>query len=121
MILLVEDHDIVAGLITKVLLQNHWQVVRVRDGAECEAEFLRQRDRIALVVLDWRLPDTDGGVLCQRLRALAPGLPVVLTSGKDQSGMVDVFESGGPTAFLPKPFRPQEAARQIAALVTDAA
>lgn len=116
-ILLVEDHDVVAGLITKVLLQHGWKVVRVLDGATCEAEFAVRREQIALVVLDFRLPDTDGVTLCQRLRESSAQMPVVLTSGRDQSAIMEMLERGGPTAFLPKPFYPQDVARQVAALL----
>lgn len=116
-VLLVEDHDVVASLITKVLLQQGWRVIRAHNGVKALAEFALHQAMIALVMLDWKLPDTDGVSLSQRLRQLSPRMPVVLTSGRDQSSLIEIMEEGGPTAFLPKPFYPQDVLKQVSSVV----
>jgi DNA-binding response OmpR family regulator len=116
-VLLVEDHDVVASLITKVLLQQGWEVIRAHNGAKAVGEFTQHQNRISLVMLDWKLPDTDGVSLSQRLRLLSPRIPVVLTSGRDQSSLIEIMGESGPTAFLPKPFYPQDVLKQVSSLV----
>lgn len=115
-VLLVEDNDTVAGLVTHILVRRQRRVLRARDGAECVRVFTEQVSSIALVILDYQLPDTDGMALCRELRRRWPDVPVLLTSGKDRSRDVDL-EACGATAFLPKPFRPAEVEQKVAALL----
>src|SRR5436309_949157 len=83
LVLLVEDNDVVAELITRILERRGRLLIRARDAAEAERQFMAYAPRIALLMLDCKLPDVHGGVLCQRLRRLVPGLPALFTSGQD--------------------------------------
>jgi DNA-binding response OmpR family regulator len=66
-----------------------------------------------VVVLDLRLPDTDGIDLLRRLRAARPGLPVVITSAyislEPQLHVLDLSHS----AYLVKPFDLADLGRHI--------
>lgn len=79
-----------------------YDVVVAADGAEA----LRLAgERVPdVAVLDLRLPDTDGIALLRRLRALAPALPVVITSAylslEPQLSVLDLPHHG----YLVKPF-----------------
>jgi DNA-binding response OmpR family regulator len=68
-----------------------------------------------LLVLDMRLPDTDGVDLLRRLRALQPGLPVVITTAyasmEPLMGVMGLEHSG----FLVKPFELAELEKLIEA------
>ena len=61
-----------------------------------------------VVVLDMRLPDTDGVDLLRRLRALLPDLPVIITTAyvsvEPQLRVLDLRHSG----YLVKPFDLEE-------------
>lgn len=116
MVLLVEDDDIVARLIVHILARVRRRVVRARDGAECLRLFAAHAPEIGLAILDCRLPDTEGARLCEELRRRAPGLPVLLTSGRDHAREAEAAEMGGATAFLAKPFRPVDVEGKVAAL-----
>lgn len=118
-VLIVEDNDVVAGLITCILNRRGQSVLRARDGAECEQMVAQHGSAIVLVLLDCRLPDTDGISLCGRLRARVPRLPVLLSSGHNYAGPRAVAD--GPTAFLAKPFLPEQLKRQIDTLLQVAA
>ena len=56
--------------------------------------------------------------LCQQLRALAPGLPLLLTSGRDQRALQAVFAAGGPCSFLAKPYMPAEVMGRVKMMLT---
>ncbi len=69
-----------------------------------------------VVVLDLRLPDTDGIELLRKLRVLRPGLPVIITSAymslEPQLEVLALPHHG----YLVKPFDLEELARRIDAL-----
>jgi len=116
-VLLVEDDDVVAGLLGHILARTGRAFVRAGDGAETERLFHENESRIALIILDCRLPDAHGGLLGHRLRKLSPGLPLLITSGRDQTGLPELFAADGPTAFLPKPFFPRDVERLVGSLI----
>jgi DNA-binding response OmpR family regulator len=115
-ILLVEDDDIVAGLVMRILARRSKRVLRAASGAEGEKLFTENRAEIALVILDCWLPDTDGTVLCRRFRRDVPDLPVLLTSGCENAEALRLATEGR-TAFLPKPFYPSQVDRQVSVLL----
>ena len=107
-ILLVEDDDMVAILLTQVLERVRWRVLRADDAASGERLAAQHGSAIAVAVVDCGLPDADGVGLGGRLRVTLPGLPLLLTSGRECSGVVQDLAAGGPAAFLGKPFLPGE-------------
>ena len=115
LVLLVEDNDCVAGLVTCILGRGGRRVLRARDGAESELLFAAHAREIACVMLDYRLPDTDGASLCARLRRQRPDLPVMFASGQDYAGQRTFAD--GITRFVAKPFLPAELAREVSALL----
>lgn len=115
-VLLVEDDDIVAGLVARILARRARCVLRAASGAEGEQLFAAHRAEIALAILDCWLPDIDGTVLCRRLRRAAPGLPVLLTSGCENTEALRLAAEER-TAFLAKPFYPSQVDRQVSTLL----
>ena len=120
-ILLVEDDDMVAMLLTQVLARFHWRVVRAGDGAEGERLVAEHGPSIALALVDCGLPDVEGTTLCERLRAALPGLPLLLTSGREYSDFADTLAAEGPAGFLAKPFLPGDVLRHVQTLLAPAA
>jgi DNA-binding response OmpR family regulator len=80
-VLLVEEEDRLASLVTKGLGARGFEVRRVASGAQAESVDAREID---VVVLDLRLPDIDGlEVLC-RLRARGLHVPVVILTARGE-------------------------------------
>lgn len=115
--MLVEDEDSLAELLFHVLGRMKLQVLRASDGAQALQLFVDHRETIALAFVDCHLPDVCGGDLCATLRALAPGLPLLITSGRDQRALESSLASGGPTGFLPKPYMPADVIRRVNGLL----
>jgi DNA-binding response OmpR family regulator len=111
----------VALLIGRVLERLNWRVLRAGDGAECECLAAQHGSAIALALVDCGLPDTEVAVLCKHLRAALPGLPLLLTSGREYSGLAGSLAGDGPAAFLAKPFLPGDVMRHVQALMARAA
>jgi DNA-binding response OmpR family regulator len=81
------------------------------DGAEA----LRTLDEFSpdVLVLDMRLPDTDGIALLQRIREKQPALPVVVTTAYvSMEPLMKVLDLGH-SAYLVKPFDLNDLAQRI--------
>jgi DNA-binding response OmpR family regulator len=116
-ILIVEDDKSVGSLLELLVAPQASRVVLVRTADECLRWFASHAATVKLVVMDCSLPDGHGGTLAHRLRGLRPGLPLLLTSGRRQPGVVQLLAADGPAMFLPKPFRPRDVAEQVRALL----
>ena len=69
-----------------------------------------------VLVLDMRLPDTDGVALLQEIRASHPGLPVIVTTAYVHlEPLMDVLDLGH-RGYLVKPFSMDDLAARIDAI-----
>ena len=75
LVLLIEDEEMVADLVERLLVRLGKRVLRARDGAEGAQMFAEYEHDIALVMLDCCLPDIDGVAMCRVIRQHAPNLP----------------------------------------------
>jgi DNA-binding response OmpR family regulator len=103
-ILLVEDDEELAGLISDYLSDNGLQVSVIADGAEVEGWL--DGNRPDLIILDQMLPNKDGLQICREIRSTFAGPIVFLTA---RSGWVDevVGLEIGADDYLSKPIEPR--------------
>ena len=103
-ILLVEDNAAIRELIGMMLDDEGLRVIEAGSGHQALTH--AHGALPDLVITDWTLPDLSGVDLVRRLRAtLRPKTPILVLSGAlDASSAVEV----GATAYLPKPFEPDE-------------
>lgn len=120
-VLLVEDEATLAELLTHLLTRVQVEVIHAASGTVAMQIFKERRESIALAFVDCHLPDMDGRTVCQQLRSVAPGLPLLLTSGRDQRTLEAVFAASGPTGYLPKPYMPGEVLRRVTMLLNASA
>ena len=115
-ILLVEDEPALRVLVRKYLARLGYAVIEAGTGVEALALWPQRKNEIALVVTDMVMPGgVSGRELAQQLRAAAPGLKIIFTSGysADIAGKDFPLEEGG--NFLAKPFNPAALARLVRA------
>ena len=82
------------------------------------SEARRQMDAFhpEVLVLDLRLPDTDGITLLQEIRQSRPALPVIVTTSYvSMEPLINVLDLGH-SGYLVKPFDMEELAARIDAL-----
>jgi CheY-like chemotaxis protein len=117
-VLLVEDEESLAELLSHLLSRLQLRVIRAADGAAALQAFQQQQAAIALAFVDCRLPDMDGAEVCRELRGMNPRLPLLLTSGRDQRALAASFAATAPAAFLAKPYMPADVMRHVTALLS---
>jgi CheY-like chemotaxis protein len=112
-ILLVEDERIVRQLAMRVLQHLGYTVLEAADGMEALRVAQRHDGTIDLLLTDVVMPQMNGNVLAERLRATHPQLKVLFMSGYSD-GMVGQQRLGGcKDALLQKPFTPDLLARTV--------
>ncbi len=76
---------------------------------ELAGEYLAEDKRLACLITDWIMPGARGEDIARALRALSPGLPVLLMTGhSDTSEAEKSLAGGGPFKVVRKPWRNKE-------------
>ena len=117
-VLLVEDNDEVAALVTEMLEELGYHVTRVA-SAQAALGALANGRRIDLVFSDIMMPgEMDGVGLAREIRKRREHLPIVLTSGYAEPALRDAEAEG--LRVLSKPYRLDELERALRAAVDSA-
>lgn len=113
MILLAEDHEGLREIARETLSQLGYRVVVAADGEEALALFHKNKDELALVVLDVVLPKLSGPEAYSRMQLVRPGLLAVFATGysSDMAPLKSVQARSLP--ILHKPYTPKTLARKV--------
>jgi DNA-binding response OmpR family regulator len=112
-VLFVEDESALRRTYNRFFAERY-DVAFAASGTEAR----RQLDDFApeVLVLDLRLPDTDGVTLLQEIRASRPTLPVIVTTAYvSMEPLINVLDLGH-SGYLVKPFDMEDLAARIDAL-----
>ena len=113
--LIVEDEEHLARLLTEVLGREGYASETVFDGRSALARALTED--FDLLVVDWMLPDLDGVQVIRRLRAADVRVPVLMLTARDQvEDRVEGLDAGADD-YLPKPFAFPEFLARVRALL----
>lgn len=113
LVLIVEDDLVTGELLTDVISQEGFQVVRA-GGGEAAVEIFSKLHPSA-VLLDWVLPDIPGIEACRRLRTLDRLVPIIFLSGRDDEASVIRGLDAGADDYVVKPARIRELAARLEA------
>ncbi len=103
-VLLVEDEEIVCDIGEKMLRRLGYAVLTARSGEEALTLFAQGHREIDLVILDLIMPGIPGAEVYERLRAIRPDVPVLLSSGFSLDGEAMELLRRGCRGFIQKPF-----------------
>ncbi len=113
-LLLVEDEEPVRRLAERSFTRRGWRVIAAEHGEAALALLDRDPGPITAIVTDMVMPGIDGAALLRAVRA-RPGMEdvaAVLVSGYAEEVLRRELETAQ-TAFLPKPYRPQELVARV--------
>jgi len=116
-ILVIDDQEPIRRIVRRALEQNGHEVYDASDG-ELGMEILESQS-FDLVVTDIFMPGQDGIVTLRQIRTRFPALKVIVISGGDSTGLMDLRQDAellGAVSTLQKPFN----AREIMDKVRDA-
>ncbi len=114
-ILLVEDDETIAAIVSKFLQKQHYVLDIAIDG-ELGWDFV-EAYTYDLILLDVMLPKLDGMSLCRKIRNAGLQMPILLLTAKQTSDDKVMGLDVGADDYLVKPFDLKELAARIRALL----
>jgi signal transduction histidine kinase len=118
-VLIVEDDDGVRAIVSMILSEAGYEVIRAASLREARAIWQNESANIALVITDMVLSDGDGLDFAGELRKRQPQLPVLCMSGYAER---EGFENGSPGfSHLQKPFSAEDLLGRTRGLIDQAA
>jgi PAS domain S-box-containing protein len=103
-LLLVDDEDIIVDVGREMLKALGYEVLLARGGREAMEVYKKNKDKIALVILDMIMPDMGGGDVYDTLKDINPDIMVLLSSGYSINGRATEILERGCDGFIQKPF-----------------
>ena len=111
-ILLIDDEPSIRRAVATLLRSRGYAVVAASRGAEGVELFDAERPN--LVIVDLGLPDMDGTLVCQQLRARGAVPIIVLSVTGEERRKVAALDAGADD-YVTKPFSPEELLARIRA------
>lgn len=112
-ILVADDEAPIREAVQDILKAVHTRVITASNGSEALAQFTAHRQEIALVLLDLQMPEMNGADALRAIRAVAPDVKVILSSGYSESESTKNVLHDESTFFLQKPYAPEKLLRFI--------
>ena len=108
LILVVDDEPTIRNMAVMMLNDMGFcEVLVAANGQEAVEIYRREKDRIAVVLLDMTMPLMNGEEAYRQLRVINPEVKVILSSGYAQQSIEDRFSGKRLFGFLQKPYSPE--------------
>jgi CheY-like chemotaxis protein len=120
-ILIVDDDEALVEVLSRRLQQQGYETLAADTGQA--GLTLARRELPVLVILDLRLPDTDGLSICQQLvdSPETCSIPVIILSGMERPDIIRRCRAAGCYYFVRKPYDPNALLVLIRQAITEAA
>ena len=109
-IFIIDDADFMVDMLRVILRDAGYEIVGTALDGEQALESMKVLPLSALpdiVTLDFHMPKMDGMEALDRIRALIPGVKIVLISSNSTLPVVMRAKDARVDAFIAKPFEPQ--------------
>lgn len=103
-VLVVDDETHVLSLMKAMLTELGYRPLIARNAHDALRIVRERKDGIVLAILNVQLSGQDGADLFGKLKALMPGLKVLISSGYDESTALSGFREDRPDGFIQKPY-----------------
>ncbi len=112
-IFLVDDEEMIIEVARAMLEKLGYRVISADSGDKAVDVVRRNRENIDLIILDLIMPGMDGGKTFDRIRDIAPAMPVILSSGYAINGLATEILQRGCNGFIQKPFNASELSQKV--------
>jgi len=116
-ILLIDDEEMIIKVGQELLQELGYKVIAARSGEEAIRLYLKNADKIDLVVMDMIMPGMGGGETFDNLKAINPDIKVLLSSGYSINGQASKILERGCDGFIQKPFNLNQLSEKIQRII----
>ena len=116
-ILVLDDEPMIQSVVARILEREGYPVVTAATGSAALDALRTHGNRIALMIVDIKLPDMCGREFVHHATARYGERPILYFSGVDQKGRTDALHQR--TIFLAKPFEAAELIDRVRALLAE--
>ena len=116
-IFIIDDADFMVDMLRVIMHDAGHEVVGFAFNGEQAVESIKALslpDLPDIVTLDFHMPKMDGMEAVEHIRALVPGVKIVLISSNSTLPVVQRAKDAGVDAFIAKPFEPRTVLDAIA-------
>ena len=103
-VLIVDDDQGLLTVASSMIERIGFSVLCAKSGMEAIKLYKENRDKIAVVLLDWNIPEMDGAEVARALHHLQPGLKILLSSGYSEEMVMQSFAPSDVAGFIHKPY-----------------
>ena len=114
-VLLVEDDQRIVDFVQRGLKAEGYQVEVARSGLEAIA--LGTEGKFQVIILDLGLPDLNGRQVCEQLRSIGVGTPILMLTARDTVQDKVTGLRSGADDYMTKPFAFEELLARIEVLM----
>ncbi len=107
-VLFVDDEVDIRQLAKIVLEGDGYQIIEAEDGQQAIELFEKHHEELQLVILDLMMPNKTGLEAYLEIRQIDSSVPVVFSSGFNESYALDSLPEKARSAFLKKPYLAQD-------------
>ena len=104
LVLVVDDEEDVRDVAVDMLRALGFEACAVADGAQALELVQHRRSELRAILLDVTMPRMSGEETFDRIRLLAPDIPILLASGYGEEVITQRFAGRRPTGVVRKPF-----------------
>jgi two-component system cell cycle sensor histidine kinase/response regulator CckA len=104
-VLVVDDEGPVRRLVTTMVERLGFETLAAADGQEAVEVFREHADSITCVLLDLTMPRMDGGEACLEIQRSRRDVPIVLSSGYEETELFERFDGYEMAGFIQKPYK----------------
>jgi CheY-like chemotaxis protein len=112
-VLAVDDNDDFRSMLVELLGPLGYEVKTANNPIKALEVFRLEKNGFQLVILDYYMPQMDGGKTFEWLRKLKPDVKVIICSGADELRLRQIQAQYKIDGYLHKPFRIPEALAMI--------
>lgn len=108
-VLIVEDQADARAMLRNMLGEfGITQIFESGNGREAMSFMDSAFDFVNLVICDWNMPGLSGVELLRQLRSVNMEVPFLMVTGRSDMGSVMEAKTSGVTAYIRKPFSPNQ-------------
>jgi two-component system, cell cycle sensor histidine kinase and response regulator CckA len=106
-ILVIDDEYEIATVAQEMLETAQYNVLIELNPLQGIEVFTRHKAEIGLVLLDMAMPEMSGKVVVERLQAIDPSIPIIISSGYSEDESMEKIGKAKVSGFIQKPYRLQ--------------